>query len=414
MSSSPVATVNFDRRFGSLPVVKKFRKKIFSESAERDLSNGDEIRRSVFERLGHRTSRPQGNQDQLENLSTSIYVANFPSHLTVKELWKICGTAGVVVDVYIGRSRNKLGQMFAFVRYIRVSDPKILVEDLCKIRIGTLHLHANVPRYPRKPANPLRKPSTNTPRERVKSHHADTVPGPDVSYAKILKRQQPTVNVEETGQTASPSISIPSQVFIENAFPCAVIGCYKDVRAIENTRSMCHAEGFLDIEPIYLGGLWVLIDCQNTSTRDAFLAHNAFSSWFSILKPWHNDFVVTERIVWLEVEGIPLLAWGDETFRRIAAKWGELLFVDNSDGTNRCSIRMGVKTKHAALVYESTFLTVQAVEYCIRVRELSSWTPNFLEGFKDEQEDRSDGEGDTEKSVDFSNDGMCDTRQNSR
>ena len=97
-----------------------------------------------------------------------------------------------------------------------------------------------------------------------------------------------------------------------------------------------------------------------------------------MLKPWHNDFVVEDRIVWLEVEGIPLLAWGNETFHKIASKWGELVFVDNTDGSNRFSIRLGVKSKHAALVFESTFVTIQRVEYCIRVRELSSWTPTFI------------------------------------
>ncbi|KAL4558135.1 hypothetical protein LXL04_036332 [Taraxacum kok-saghyz] len=81
-------------------------------------------RRSVFDRFGQGYSQNKSNQEQLENVTTSIYVANFPSHLMMKELWKICGTTGVVVDVYIGRSRNKQGQMFAFVRFIRVSDSK--------------------------------------------------------------------------------------------------------------------------------------------------------------------------------------------------------------------------------------------------------------------------------------------------
>ncbi|KAL4574465.1 hypothetical protein LXL04_021297 [Taraxacum kok-saghyz] len=237
--------------------------------------------------------------------------------------------------------------MFAFVRFVRVLDSKTLVEDLCKIRIGRLRLHANVPKYPQKPSD---RTIHSMPPEKVNVPHADPIPAPNVSYARILKRQQPPVKVEAKGPMESPSISIDSELILDNVFLFAVIGCYKDFRAIENTKCMCQGEGFLDIDPIYLGGLWVLIDLRNITIRDAFLSHNAFSIWFSVLKPWHNDFVVKERIVWLEVEGIPLLAWGDEIFRKIAGKWGELLYVDNSDGTNRCSIRMGVKTNHVALV----------------------------------------------------------------
>ncbi|GJW69243.1 hypothetical protein Tco_0123667 [Tanacetum coccineum] len=46
-------------------------------------------------------------------------------------------------------------------------------------------------------------------------------------------------------------------------------------------------------------------------------------AWFSSLKPRHDDFVVEERLIWLEIEGVPIRAWNNDTFNQICSKWGE-------------------------------------------------------------------------------------------
>nr|GFA50999.1 RNA-directed DNA polymerase, eukaryota [Tanacetum cinerariifolium] len=88
--------------------------------------------------------------DELAKISLSVYVANFPSHLTVRELWNICGRVGNVADVYIVNRTNKLGQMFGFCRFIKVVNSENLIHSLFNIWVGKLRLHANVARYSRK------------------------------------------------------------------------------------------------------------------------------------------------------------------------------------------------------------------------------------------------------------------------
>nr|GEY27259.1 RNA-directed DNA polymerase, eukaryota [Tanacetum cinerariifolium] len=63
---------------------------------------------------------------------------------------------GTLVDVYIAKRKNHLGQMFAFCRYIKVSDSKTLIDSLSYVWIGKLSLHANVARFDR---NVVSKPS---------------------------------------------------------------------------------------------------------------------------------------------------------------------------------------------------------------------------------------------------------------
>nr|GEX53455.1 RNA-directed DNA polymerase, eukaryota, reverse transcriptase zinc-binding domain protein [Tanacetum cinerariifolium] len=106
-------------------------------------------RGSVFQRLQFPRSDPSF-ADDLSRISLSVYVSNFSSHLTVRELWNIYGKVGTLVDVYIANHKNKLGQMFSFCRFIKVQNSETLIRSLSNVWIGKLRLHANVARFDRK------------------------------------------------------------------------------------------------------------------------------------------------------------------------------------------------------------------------------------------------------------------------
>ncbi|GJS35629.1 RNA-directed DNA polymerase, eukaryota, reverse transcriptase zinc-binding domain protein [Tanacetum coccineum] len=245
-----------------------------------------EVRRkkhgSVFNRL--KFPQPKATMvDDLAKISLSVYVSNFPSHLTVRELWNICGKKETLVDVFIANHKNKLEQMFGFCRFIKFS---LLAMFLI-------------------PTRPHRTP---------------------------------------------------------NDFPLTLLGCYKEFCSITNIRTMCHTEGFLEVDFKYLGGLWVLLDFTTKDTKDKFFNHKGVNSWFSTLKPWHDDFVVEERHIWLEIEGC-----------------------------NRLSKRLCIKSSHALLVFASILMTLNNVTYAIWVRELYSWTPTFIGNDYDSDEANSIG-----------------------
>ena len=98
---------------------------------------------SVFNRL---TPPQKSLADDLVKVSFSVYISNFPSHLTVRELWNICGKKGTLADVFIAKHKNKMGQSFGFCQFIKVNNPDDLVSSLNSIRIGKLWLHAKMAR----------------------------------------------------------------------------------------------------------------------------------------------------------------------------------------------------------------------------------------------------------------------------
>nr|GEW90316.1 putative RNA-directed DNA polymerase, eukaryota, reverse transcriptase zinc-binding domain protein [Tanacetum cinerariifolium] len=80
-------------------------------------------------------------------------------------------------------------------------------------------------------------------------------------------------------------------------------------------------EGFSDVNLSYLGGLWVLFECDTVDTKVNLMQHTCVLSWFHIIQDAVHDFVSDERIVWVNIEGVPLNVWSRETFIRISKVW---------------------------------------------------------------------------------------------
>ncbi|GKC83483.1 RNA-directed DNA polymerase, eukaryota [Tanacetum coccineum] len=95
---------------------------------------------------------------------------------------------------------------------------------------------------------------------------------------------------------------------------------FKYFNSIPNLRTTLAKEGFSKVKLTYLGGLWVMIELNNEVTMQKLLQHIGVKSWFHVLQAAKPDFVSEERIVWVDIEGIPLNLWTRETFSKIGAK----------------------------------------------------------------------------------------------
>nr|GEU83231.1 RNA-directed DNA polymerase, eukaryota, nucleotide-binding alpha-beta plait domain protein [Tanacetum cinerariifolium] len=121
------------------------------------------------------------NEDLTQKVSHSILVTNFPESVTPRDLWRVCGTYGTVVDVFIPVKRSKAGKRFAFVRFIKVINLDRLVKNLCTLWIGNYHLYANQVRFERSRINqfpPLNGSSRVSENQGLRQPHG--------SYAKVV------------------------------------------------------------------------------------------------------------------------------------------------------------------------------------------------------------------------------------
>ncbi|GKC70983.1 RNA-directed DNA polymerase, eukaryota, partial [Tanacetum coccineum] len=133
-----------------------------------------------------------------------------------------------------------------------------------------------------------------------------------------------------------------------------VMGRTKEVNSIPNLRSILTNEGFSDVQLSYLGGL-----C-----------------------PASHDFVCNERIVWVDIEGVPLHIWSSATFSGIGKKWGTVMDIEESPGSSFARKRLCIKTSMADNILETFKVIFKGKVFSVRAKELFTWSPCFLE-YKD-------------------------------
>nr|GEU89037.1 RNA-directed DNA polymerase, eukaryota, reverse transcriptase zinc-binding domain protein [Tanacetum cinerariifolium] len=88
--------------------------------------------------------------------------------------------------------------------------------------------------------------------------------------------------------------------------------------------------------------------------------------------------------------GLPLRAWWKTNFNKIARKWGELVFMDDSNNANKYSLCICVKTTFFHLIAKSLKVIIKGKVYVVRAKEVTGWVPDFGEETSDESEDYSD------------------------
>nr|GEY45253.1 RNA-directed DNA polymerase, eukaryota [Tanacetum cinerariifolium] len=247
--------------------------------------------------------------DSTWSISKSIFLMNFPDDTMAKDLWSVCQTYGTVVDVFIPYRRNKAAKRFAFVRFIRVDNIDRVVGNLCTLWIGRVAKQPNV--------------------------HA-------VSYANVFNGAHGSLI------SSSLALVLDDSCLANRDLSRHVMGKVKDFTSIPNLHTILADEGFSGAKLTYFGGTWVMIEFDKVDTKEHLMKHTGVNSWFLVIKEVVDDFVSEDRIVWVDIEGVPLNAWSRETFVTI--------------GKNLESFKIIVKGK----------------VYMVRAKELFTWNPVFM------------------------------------
>nr|GEU67919.1 hypothetical protein [Tanacetum cinerariifolium] len=196
-----------------------------------------------------------------------------------------------VVDVFIPDRRMKAGKRFAFVRFIKVLDIDRLINNLCTVWMGRNKIHANVADF--------------------KGNR----------YTNKVTRNQ----VQNVGMEECPNMVLDETCLNHEDFSLCLLGKVNEFASLTNLKVVLGKEGYANIELKYMGGFWVMIVFKDDETKKRFQFNLGVGSWFSQIIQAHNDFVIDERVIWVEVEGVPCKWWSRNTFSRIASRWGTLL-----------------------------------------------------------------------------------------
>nr|GFB63089.1 nucleotide-binding alpha-beta plait domain-containing protein [Tanacetum cinerariifolium] len=121
------------------------------------------------------------------------------------------------------------------------------------------------------------------------------------SYAHVVKGNQ----VQNVGMEECPNMVLDETCLNHEDFLLCFLGKVKEFASLTNLKVVLGKEGYANIELKYMGGFWVMIVFQDDETKKRFQFNLAVGSWFSQIIQAHNDFGIDERVIWVEVEGVP-------------------------------------------------------------------------------------------------------------
>nr|GEW88148.1 RNA-directed DNA polymerase, eukaryota [Tanacetum cinerariifolium] len=265
-------------------------------------------------------------------------------------------------DICCRRKKHRCGAQKAaataaehlvLLEFIKVINLDRLIENLNTIWIGRFHLFANPVRFER-PKKPNISPHNNAAATFRYSRGVDQAKGQfqTGSYVNVVNGSS-LVGVHGPSISSASVLVLDDSCVAERDLSNHVMGNVKDVNSISNLRTLIMEEGFSVVNLVYLGGLWVMIECDNVETKANMLQHTRVKSWFHVLQNDVHDFVSDERIVWVDIEGIPLNVWSRETFTRIGKNWEVALDIEDNVDSSFGRKRLCIKAKLPLSILES-------------------------------------------------------------
>ncbi|CAH1426155.1 unnamed protein product [Lactuca virosa] len=333
----------------------------------------------------------------VDNVSTPFFFTNFLVDMDNKQLWSICEKYGRVSDVYIARKLSKAGKRFAFGRFLRVQDEKRLELKLQDLWIGSSHVFVSLAKFGREDNRLYGESQVHGPAVGGGSNTTQRA-----TYANIVKGDAVKQN------KAEKSITLESKDIINNLAVKPSVFCQiRSVRLIPKLLVLLKEEGFHDLQIKYLGGDWVYVEFDSDLLCSKFKKASSVHAYFSNFRPVVNGFKVVERVIWIEILGLPCCAWNDNAVNKVAGIWGEVCFLDDDNQAPLATKRACIKTAQPSLIQDKLSLVVQGIKYDVVVRELSNWEPDMLCNEDDLSCDIPSLANDSDKDVNDFDDGVA-------
>ena len=156
-----------------------------------------------------------------------------------------------------------------------------------------------------------------------------------------------------------------------------VLAKVRDVHLIPNINIVLNKEGFFNFQCKYIGGMWLWIEFDSEEACVKLQSNKEMSWYFTHMKHLHHSFVLDERVVWIEIGGLPLNAWTPKAFNKIASNQGVPLFVDEDPSETVSIGRVCIKTKIHSLVNDNCKVVILGKPYNVSVKEFAGWAPDI-------------------------------------
>ncbi|MED6158146.1 hypothetical protein PIB30_030203 [Stylosanthes scabra] len=272
-----------------------------------------------------------------------VFVDNIPDHITKRFLYMEFGIHGNVVDVFISRKPRKgMTSMFAFVRYDSVRCSEKAIQWLDGLYIAGKVMIVNEAKYGR--------------------------------------------NMMEANNNGSWK-QIEGSILAE---------CFEPIKfgvVVEKLEQLKEQLGKIECRD--LGPRKCILSLDSVELRDRALSKDAFCGIFDEVRAYWGFKWSMSRRVWVELMGIPIHIWSEDTFRRIARGLdGKFIMLDGlTEKMRSFSIaRLLLDCFQWESIQEWVSIKCEEVTFDVYVKEIrgevlsaqvhpdqSGWTSTFIE-----------------------------------
>ncbi|GJT40556.1 hypothetical protein Tco_0940421 [Tanacetum coccineum] len=195
------------------------------------------------------------------------------------------------------------------------------------------------------------------------------------SYASVAHVESSSKETQPSSLVSTKSVQLSEEdlIIVEDTSAVIMIKV-KEIDTITNMYHICHSEGFLDVKINYVGGLWVWIQFTSAKSCEAFKSNDSLNKLWTSIKVPSPFFVVDERIIWIEISGLPLCAWGSNAFKKVANLFGRFNFFEVDVEDSMCMGKVCVTTKAHSLISERVIVTIRGVNFNVHVKEIGTWS----------------------------------------
>nr|GEU82386.1 RNA-directed DNA polymerase, eukaryota [Tanacetum cinerariifolium] len=245
--------------------------------------------------------------------------------VTKKRNWIVEGVSpyGRIVDSYIARKPSKVGKRFGFVRFIGVLNEEKFARSLADIWIGNHHIYAAVARFQR-------------------SHSQKDVQKQDSEHKKVNRKVG----------TSQPNFPNSRVNHLRRSYASMVHGDLSSTnrQPVEKKTLKLNDpdEGFSNVKAHHVGGFWTWLEFQTSDACLTFKTNDNLKWMFASIIPVQSNFVIDERSIWIDINGLPLCA-------------------------------VCIATKYKKFIDEEVSVEINGEPFTVYVRELSNWSTKIEE-----------------------------------